>query len=171
VDYAASYCGLTAPAVCPLPSTWGVPVALHLLPPTVALPVGGVSAPSNQPTPSGGVSTPSNPDALDGGASASATSNGGTSAPGDCGIPNSGVAALSHRSGPALTLNFCNMQSHYLSLKLIILKAFDVFLCAKLSICQYAVWLLSNSERDRCSMKLSLNPKIKTRSQATSSLP
>jgi hypothetical protein len=37
--------------------------------------------------------------------------------PSDCGIPNSGVAALSHRSGvPALTVNFYNVKSHYLSL-------------------------------------------------------
>jgi hypothetical protein len=41
------------------------------------------------------------------------------------------------------------------------IEAFDAFLCAKLYTRQYALWLLSNSERDRCSMKLSLNPKLK----------
>ena len=41
----------------------------------------------------------------------------GTSAPSNCGIPSSSAAALSHTSGrPALTVNFCNVQSHYLSL-------------------------------------------------------
>ena len=36
---------LAAPAACPLPTVWVVPVAVCLLPATVALPVGGTSAP------------------------------------------------------------------------------------------------------------------------------
>jgi hypothetical protein len=99
----------------------------------VALPVGGTSALKNQAahsgdgdvpidvltlngaasvlshlgTLSGVVSVPGNPDVLDG----------GESDPSNCGIPSSGVTALSHRTGvPAPTVNFCNVQSHYLSL-------------------------------------------------------
>ena len=43
--------------------------------------------------------------------------DGGGSDPSNCGIPSSGVTTLSHRSDRlALTVNYCNVQSHYLSL-------------------------------------------------------
>ena len=108
-------------------------MAARLLRAPVALPVGGTSALKNQAAPSGdgdipidiltlncaasvlshlgtlsgGVSVPSNPDVLDS----------GESDPSNCGIPSSVVTALSHRTGiPAPTVNFCNVQSRYLSL-------------------------------------------------------